>query len=219
MIKNSQKQTGSALVVIVIIVVIALLSVLGYITWNNFFGPKNGNIAPGVNTTQQLSDSQVPISNKKSYTNKSMGISFEYPDSWVSLSCERSDDIQAVYFASDERGIGNGNDSLLCGGGTDFPPQMSFMIIPTSDNQELKAEFTTIQIDNVKVKKYVIITDENSIRPPGFEITYYSAILDNGKTAIFIYNKLPLSSSDTYDTSNETKQQFEDLVELTLQFL
>lgn len=40
--KNSKNQ-GSALIVLIIILSVAILGVLGYVVWNNFFAPKNIN--------------------------------------------------------------------------------------------------------------------------------------------------------------------------------
>ncbi len=54
MTKNSQKQVGSVPVTIVIIAVVALLGVLGYVAWNNFFAPKSKDVS--VNETMNVVD-------------------------------------------------------------------------------------------------------------------------------------------------------------------
>ena len=75
MIKNSQRQDGSALVVIIIIVVALLLGALGYVAWNNFFVPKNqiGNTDEKTDTTDY---SQVNVEYK---TVKINDHTFRYP--------------------------------------------------------------------------------------------------------------------------------------------
>jgi len=41
MIKHSQRQTGSALVVLIIVIVVAIIGALGWVAWNNFFVSSN----------------------------------------------------------------------------------------------------------------------------------------------------------------------------------
>ena len=75
MIKNCQRQNGSALVVIIIIAVAVLLGVLGYAAWNNFFVSKNeiGNTDKKTDTTD---DSQVNMEYKTVKINDRI---FRYP--------------------------------------------------------------------------------------------------------------------------------------------
>ncbi len=218
MIKKSQNQTGSAHVIIVIILVIAIIALLGFVIWKNFINKDEPHSA-NVNNVS-TSDVETPPpqgSDDKTYKNESIGISFKYPKDWVYLSCDDNPNI--VFFGSDVRGIGGDNDSLLCGGGSDFPPQMSFYIAQTSGSVEDAADPSMLNIDGLEAKKSVFVSSGDSIQPEGFEITKYSVVLPDGRVIVATYSKWPSSASGSYDTSDETKRRFQELVESSLTFI
>ncbi len=83
MIKNSQKQTGSAHVVIITILVLALLGALGFIFYQNFIKAKT-DTANSVATTEA---EEAPEADKYAgwgtYESVSGGYSIKYPEDWI----------------------------------------------------------------------------------------------------------------------------------------
>lgn len=201
-------QTGNALTIIVIIITIAIIGVLGYVAWNKFFNPAN----PESQVSQEANQADNIPPETKTFSSETIGVSFQYPKEWVSLECPGNPNV--VYFGSDIRGIGNGNESLLCGGGTDFPAQMSFAVYDTFVDDAISSK--PVIIDGVEATKSVFIATEDSIRPAGFEVTKYIVPLITGKTAVFTYSKWPASESSSYDTTNQTREEFKRLVETSL---
>ncbi len=205
---KSSNQNGSALTFIVILITVAIIGVLGYVAWQRFFNP--------ANPESQVSQDAVKVANTPPETNtfnsEAIGVSFTYPKEWVSLTCAGNPNV--AYFGSDIRGIGNGNESLLCGGGSDFPAQMTFAVQDNYIDEAVNSKPVTI--DGQEATKSVIIAAEDSIYPAGFEVTKYVVSLNNGKTATFIYSKWPASESASYDTTNETREEFKRLIENSL---
>lgn len=67
MIKNSQRQNGSAHIVIIIVLVVALIGALGYIFWQNFIS-KGSNTEHTTVTTESLEDSSDSTFKSSVYT-------------------------------------------------------------------------------------------------------------------------------------------------------
>jgi hypothetical protein len=208
--KSSLRQTGSTHIIIVIIILV-LIGALGFVVWNENMN-KDESASSSPNDTLTSSETE---SNNKTYSNDTIGISFKYPKEWVFLTCD--DNLNIVYFSSDTRGVGGSDDSQLCGGGSDFPPQMSFYI--ANGSVEVASDASTLNIDALEAKKSVFISDGDFIRPKGFEFTKYSIELSDGRTIVCTYNKWPKELSDSYDSSEVTKQQFQNLVESSLVFI
>jgi hypothetical protein len=78
MIKNYQKQSGSALVVVIVIAVVAILGALGYVIWNNFFGSINTETEQVVTQPNTPSDN---VSDENILTINNWGIQFAISDS------------------------------------------------------------------------------------------------------------------------------------------
>lgn len=201
-------QTGHALTIIVIIITIGLFGVLGYVAWNKFLNPANPE-TPAGQEAAKVNSTPAPTT---TFSSDVIGISFSYPEEWVKLECPGNPSV--VYFGSDIRGVGNGNQSLLCGGGSDFPAQMSFAVVDDFVDEAFNSKPVTI--DGVEATKSVFVATEGSIRPAGFEVTKYIVLMKNGKTAVFTYSKWPESESSSYDTSNQTREAFKRLVETSL---
>jgi len=82
MIKNSQKQTGSALVVAIIILVVALIGALGFIFWQNHIN-KTTNTPVAPNTTN--STTPDPYKDWATYESPISKYKIKYPKDWLAL--------------------------------------------------------------------------------------------------------------------------------------
>lgn len=208
---NKQKQNGSALVVVTIVIAVAIIATLAYVLWNNHISkePPVGS----QNTTQQPTQSTPDLN---TYENTAIGITFTYPRSWINLSCENHG--AKVYFATDNRGIDNGQ---LCGGGSDFPAQMTFARTDSTEYQNWSGETKEVRIDGVLAVKHTLVAGDQSIYPSGFKTTAY--VIKPGdnsnSTQLFTYNKWPQSSDSSYDTSDTSEAAFIELVEKRLKLI
>ena len=92
MIKNSQRQTGSAHVVIIIILVITVLGLLGFVFWQNFLNKESLVNNSGDNTpTATPVESNDPYKGWKLYESNRDGYSIKYPSNWF-LAAETEGD-------------------------------------------------------------------------------------------------------------------------------
>jgi hypothetical protein len=80
MINNSQRQTGSALVIIIIILAILAVASVGYVFYQNFIG-KDKQSTQATNSTDN-SDQQKNASPKKEFHSQEHNITFDYPSGW-----------------------------------------------------------------------------------------------------------------------------------------
>ncbi|MGV9001337.1 MAG: hypothetical protein ACOH18_00050 [Candidatus Saccharimonadaceae bacterium] len=82
MIKHSQKQNGSTLVVVIIILVVAVIGALGFIFWQNFI--KN---TPDTSVVSGTSDtaSADPYKDWNTYESANNKYSIKYPKDWIAL--------------------------------------------------------------------------------------------------------------------------------------
>lgn len=227
MIKTSLRQNGSAHVAIIIILIAALLGTLGFIFWQNFVKKSDTtNIETSKSTDEGKDDEQKPGADTLVYRNDSIGIEFTYPKDWIKVECDDTyitDPQNRVYFGTNEAGLGivKGSDSNLCGGGTDFPPQMSFAI---EDNDAEYTEhgrtqpFTTVQIDDKEARKSVTVGGSDSIQP-GLERTRYVVDINSAQHVSFTYARFLESTNSPRDNSEASKQMFISVVENSLTFL
>jgi len=82
MIRNSQKQSGSAPVIVVIILIVAVIGVLGFIFWQNFV--KNTQDTSVVSGTSD-SASTDPYKDWNTYESANNKYSIKYPKDWIAL--------------------------------------------------------------------------------------------------------------------------------------
>ena len=219
MIKNSSKQTGSTHIIVIVILALAVLGLVGFVFWQNHIK----NDAPKVtDTTSETTNSQEnQNADKLSYTNEVIGVSFDYPKNWVKVECDNTyiqNPKSTVYFGTNNYGVGilEGTTSNLCGGGTDFPPQMSVARVGVSD--EFTATSTDVTIGGKSAKKYTAVAGQDSIQP-GLETTRYAVDMGNGQNVIFGYNRFPGVSTGNRDNSDSSLQDFTNLVEKDVRFL
>lgn len=130
------------------------------------------------------------------------------------LECEGQPN---VYFASDGRGLGmQDGESMLCGGGTGFPPQVGTRIREKSEAEQYLSEYptTAVMIDGKEVQK-LTYTDTEGLHP-GMETTLY--LTDMGDSYLeFAYNKPP--DSENYDASEASRDKFTTMIEETVRFI
>lgn len=91
MIKNSQKQSGSALVVVVIVLVLALLCALGFIFWNNILNKGSDSFVEtdtsnsglqGASKQEETATVVSDLVSKSLMTSDNLGINYKAPSSW-----------------------------------------------------------------------------------------------------------------------------------------
>jgi len=219
MIKNSLKQSRNAHVVIIIILVV-VLGLLGFVFWQNLI--KSDNTQPTTNNTPETSlDQEDQNSDSLSYSSKVIGIKFDYTKDWVKLECDTKyveNPQNTVYFGTNNYGVGivDANESNLCGGGTDFPPQAAIKRVDTVG--EFAGTYIDIVIDGKNAKKYTSTSDSDSILP-GLEMTSYVVDMGNNQYIIFSYNRFPGNEDGKRDNSKASLQSFTKLVEENIQFL
>ena len=85
MIKNTQRQTGSAHVIVIVILVLLIVSVLGYVAWNKFFKPseltKNDSNSISQDEPQKAKSEIIvlPNSDMNKYVNYENNFEFLFP--------------------------------------------------------------------------------------------------------------------------------------------
>jgi len=82
MTRNSQKQTGSALIVVVIIAVVVVIGALGFIFWQNHMD-KTANTPVAPNTTD--STTVDPYKDWATYESPTGKYKIKYPKDWLAL--------------------------------------------------------------------------------------------------------------------------------------
>ena len=75
--KTSNRQSGSAHVVIIIVLILVILGLLGFVFWQNFMQTKSTN---NVTATTSATD---PYSGWNTYTDSSYGFTLRYPSDWT----------------------------------------------------------------------------------------------------------------------------------------
>lgn len=216
---NSQKQTGSAHVIILIILVVAIIGVLGFVFWQSFMKSDTTKVA---NTTSETSDWQnTQAVETISYSNETIGVKFDYPKDWLKVECDDTyieNPQRTLYFGTNEYGldITESGISNLCGGGTDFPAQMTIKRVGA--DAELEGAFTNVTIDGKNAKKYTIRTGQDgTIR--GLEITRYVVAIESEEYIVLSYNRFPEFVDDKRDNSEASLLQFTKFVEQNVRFL
>ena len=79
MIKNSQTQTGSAHIFIIVVFIIAILSVLGFVVWDNFLAPKDIPPAKEVSQTKASKCESAVVEENGVFCSKEIGIKLRVP--------------------------------------------------------------------------------------------------------------------------------------------
>ncbi|HET8884515.1 MAG TPA: hypothetical protein VFM68_03525 [Candidatus Saccharimonadales bacterium] len=218
MVKNYSSQNGSVFAVITVVLVIAIVGVLGLVLWQNFINKSdatNTNIA--VNT---------PEDDTLTYRNESIGVEFTYPKEWIKLECNDmyvENPQNQVYFGTTNEGIAiiDGKSTQLCGGGSDFPPQMFFKVVDNSDEYaELGhiSPFTNVKIDGKDARKSVTVAGRETIMS-GLESTRYYIDINSTQHITIGYNRYPETNGGLRDNSESSRQKFVDVVEKSLRFL
>lgn len=232
MIKNSSKETGSAHVVIIVILIVAIIGALGFVVWKNFLDtPDSSNTSKSVVTPKNEETSKEDT---LTYRSEAIGIEFKYPKDWIKVECDNTyveDPQNRVYFGTTNEGLAivDGESTQLCGGGSDFPPQMRFSIgnAPSAESIEYYNEnaesITEITIDGKVARKIVYIAGSDTIAPYSeSETTSYSINIGNGRAVAASYIRWPSQTSDLSggrDNSEASKDKFIDVVEKSLRFL
>ena len=221
MVKNYSQQKGSAHIVIIVLLVVALLGALGFVFWQSFMKEKDVNTTETSNSVDTSKDETKPKTDGLTYRNESIGIEFTYPKDWLKVECDNS--LDRVYFGTTNEGlaIADGKSTQLCGGGSDFPPQMVFSLrddITEGLYLDYAESATDVIIDGVRAKKYVGRTDSNSIMPDLESTTY---VIQKTKDLYFIasYNRFPKVTTGSRDNSEAGLRAFVDVVEKSLKFL
>lgn len=220
MIKNSKKQNGSAHVVIIIILVVALICALGFVFWQNFI--KSDSTKEITNSGSETSKDQVGQTVEMlSYSNETIGVKFDYPKNWVKVECDSTyveNPQNIAYFGTNNYGVGivEGDESNLCGGGTDFPPQAIVTRVTTRD--EFTGSYTDVTIDGKSAKKYANVASQDDIQP-GLETTRYVVDMGSDQYIVFAYNRFPEGTNDERDNSESSLRDFTKLVEKNVRFL
>ena len=213
---------------LVILVGIVLVSVIIFTVWR-IQGAKEVSVDSnattqtvnqGTSTGEQQEDDSQHMSIPEGwveYTDAALGISFHYPGDWVTLKCDSG--LGGLYLGSDGRNIGLGDsesESILCGGGTDFPPQIVFDI-STSDLTDFSRSGLTI--DSHRAIKAEAVSTEEGLRPAGFKTVMYT-IEGESQDLKIVYNQWPDTEdySAAYDVDPVNEDTFSRIVEETLQF-
>ncbi len=103
MVKSSQKQNGSAHVLIVIILVVALIGTLGFVFWQNLTRNEAAETKTEteVATKTQTQEPTVPNTWPK-FNDNTLGLNFNYPDSWGKAKLEvmnpKPDDLNKTFY-------------------------------------------------------------------------------------------------------------------------
>lgn len=163
---------------------------------------------------EEEQESPQPELSDTPYENSQLGFSLRYPEEWIIVECEGRPN---VYFGSDERGVGmTDGASILCGGGTDFPAQVSVRTEEKADAERALAsqQPTTVTIDGQEVQKVTYTNSAESLHPH-LENTMYFVERENDYV-VFRYAKWPAGAD--YDTSEESKNKFIHMMEETLRF-
>ncbi len=161
--------------------------------------------APAAKTGTQTNDTGMNILN-----DTVLGVTLTYPRNWVTLRCDQRE--KTLYMASDDRGLGRGEgESVLCGAGTDFPPQIYVGLLPAGSRYEGNAPAETLTISGKSAKKYVDVSNGDELREAGFKTTTYYIEIESG-VLIAVYNRWPEGLGD-YDTSQESENSFIQMVE------
>ena len=201
--------------------VVALLLFAGAATWLLY----NQNEEPAVEQSSPQETSEPtqlpePDPDTQSYASAALDISFEYPLDWQTLVCDDTLETTTqatVYLASDDRGLGiqDNGDSILCGGGSDFPPQAAIFSRESIDTPAAEPEM--VIVSGVEAMKYVSVEDsDGELRPEGFTTITYVIPRGDGSKLVAIYSQWP-SSSEGYDTSDASRGIFESIIENSLE--
>lgn len=213
-----KKKTDSGFGVIEILVAIVVVGLMVAVGWLYYSNSKEQVDESGAQHEQQTPKEQPKqdAADTLEMTDSELGVKFSYPKSWVTLKCDNTP--QSLYMASDNRGIGKSEnvESILCSGGTDFPPQVSVRLVEKGFTSSGETTPQELKIDGHVAYKYTYISDDNGLHPAGTETTWYTVEKDDG-VLVITYHK---AASDEYsDNSEASKAAFTKMVESSLEIL
>jgi flagellar basal body-associated protein FliL len=96
--KKPQSEQGSAHVIIIVVLVLVVLGLLGFVFWQNFIDKKPAKSTASTTSSKTSTKNDTPA-NMKTYTNETLGFSFNYPSGWT-ISEDGADKSRAVTVAS-----------------------------------------------------------------------------------------------------------------------
>lgn len=165
----------------------------------------------GGTTSSAETDSET--ANWSLYSDPSGLYKIKYPGDWQLVRCRNNN---SVFFGSSPANVGfQGEEDdlpIVCGGGSDFPPQVSIQTVPELDSSD---GGTQITIDGVSATKERIVSDGSGLFSEGFITLSYRMVV-NGKNLVITYHQWP-ESHDSYDIDPKNEKVFETMVENTLE--
>lgn len=211
------KRSHIVIVLVLVVAVVALVWLIGW-AWYKQPSPDSGQADPSSAQQQTDSDATDGAGGSDNYRHQALGVSMTLPENWLSLECQDRDD-DVVYFASDHRGLGHSSSdqSILCGSGTDFPPQA---MVQRITHQQMYIDesgaVSRLTIDGHDATKVVAVSD-GLLYPEGFETTSYFIELGDS-VLVATYQRWP-EGTEGYDTSIDSRQAFVDMIEGSLKLL
>lgn len=207
---NKQQRGFGAVGVLIVVVAVGLLGLAGW----RVYDARQAKDDERTTSQQPEQPKKENVQTTVSYENQELGIAFDYPKGWKLVDCD--DEQEVIYLGSDDRGVGvvNGGASILCAGGSDFPPQISMRVKPGNDYLGVT---DAVMVAGRKAEKYTQVADGSGLYAEGLEQTVYIVDLPKGVLEIS-YVKWPVGVGD-YDTSDDSKHQFTKLVEDSLRIL
>lgn len=170
MIKNSQRQIGSAHIVIVTILVVALIGVLGFIAWQNFTKANTDTTSPVSNTKEDTKASETDkYAGFNTYESVRDGYSIKYPKDWIVI---KETDQDGPYIRNSDPTSGTAEGGYPAG-------YINLRVLREDDSADFKArtDYTVQDWYEALGKTYV-----NS-GPVGYEPEDVKAITFNGISA------------------------------------
>lgn len=165
----------------------------------------------GAETAEQTEDVDRIPEEWVEYTNEELGVSFAYPKDWTRLVCDQNESI--VYLGSVRAAVGFNDESrdssILCGGGTDFPAQVTI----SEYSGETNFENSDLMIDDKRALRVERIEDDNALFPPGFlTVTYYIEL--DGSIVSAAYTQWPEGSdqANLYGSGSANLDTFDEIV-------
>jgi len=109
-----KNQKGSAHVVIIVILTLLVLGLLGFVFWQNFLAPKNGDdssVTTGQAANETIEEELDPLTEVKTISYSGATFAFQHPKSWTvnetsSTSGRVSSSDQSVYYDYSLLGLG-----------------------------------------------------------------------------------------------------------------
>jgi type II secretory pathway pseudopilin PulG len=101
MIKNSQNQTGSALVIVIVIVAIGIIGALSYVVWKTYFqAPQKSNQTSTTSSQTQSNKEKVSEDSNSTFSVAELGIVLTVPESLHDLTYRYDSDHRVAWFST-----------------------------------------------------------------------------------------------------------------------